>query len=68
MTKRKDNIDLLQEAVYFFLDRGAAINLIGDAEAPEFKIEGAALSASQMILKAYTAGMAEQSKMFDPGA
>ncbi|GJD72535.1 hypothetical protein [Methylobacterium goesingense] len=54
------DITLLQEAVYFLLDRGAAIELVGDAEAPEFEVEGEAVTVSQVILKAYAAGMAEQ--------
>lgn len=60
MTGMEADMALLQEAVYFLLDRGAAIELIGDAETPEFEIEGEAVTVSQVILKAYAAGMAEQ--------
>jgi hypothetical protein len=50
---------LLQRAVYHLLDRGERIELVGDGQDPTFEIDGQAISANQVIIRAYALGMAE---------
>ena len=50
---------LLQRAVYYLLDQGAPIELVGDAQDQQFEIDGQPVTGSQVILKAYAIGMAE---------
>lgn len=65
MADAETDMALLKDAVYHLLERGTQIELVGDGETPEFEIEGEAVSSSQVILKAYAAGMAEA---VSPGA
>lgn len=50
---------LVQRAVRYLLEQGAAINLIGDTDVPSFEIAGEPVSVSQVVLRAYAAGMAD---------
>lgn len=60
MTMTDSEVDeaLLRRAFRYLLEQGAPINLLADAEVPAFEMEGRSVSASQVVLKAYAAGMA----------
>jgi hypothetical protein len=57
-----DEVDetLLKQAVRYLLEHGASIDMNGEAEVPTFEMEGQSVSASQIVLKAYAAGMADE--------
>jgi hypothetical protein len=59
MTDHSFDETLLRQAVRFLLDHGASIDMTGDADAPVFEMAGETVSASQVILRAYAAGMAD---------
>ena len=50
---------LLKQAFPYLLEQGEPIKLIGETEAPTFEMAGRSVNASQVVLKAYAAGMAE---------
>ncbi|POR42687.1 hypothetical protein [Methylobacterium sp. V23] len=49
---------LLRQAFRYLLEQGEPIKLIGEAEVLAFEMAGRSVSASQVVLKAYAAGMA----------
>jgi hypothetical protein len=56
-----DEVDeaLLKQAVRYLLEHGASIDMTGDADMPVFEMAGETVSASQIVLKAYAAGMGD---------
>lgn len=56
-----DEVDetLLRKAVRYLLEQGAPLKLIGEAEVSGFEMGGQTVGASQVILRAYAAGMAD---------
>jgi len=56
-----DEVDeaLLKQAVRYLLEHGASIDLIGDTDVQAFEMAGETVSASQVILRAYAAGMGD---------
>lgn len=61
MTMPDNEVDdaLLRQAFRYLLEQGEPIKLIGEAEVPAFEMAGRAVNASQVVLKAYAAGMAD---------
>lgn len=61
MTMAEHDVDvaLLRRAVRHLLEQGAAISLIGDTDVPAIEMAGVPVSASQVILRAYAAGLAD---------
>lgn len=59
MTDQAVDDALLRQAVRYLLEEGVSIDLIGDTDVPAFEMAGQAISASQVILRAYAAGMAD---------
>jgi hypothetical protein len=61
MTMADNEVDdtLLKQAFRFLLERGEPIKLIGEAAVPAFEMAGQPVNASQVVLKAYAAGMAD---------
>lgn len=53
------DMTLLRQAVRYLVEQGAPIKLIAEAEVLAFEIEGRSVTASQVVLKAYAAGMAD---------
>lgn len=59
MADNQVNDALLKQAFRYLLEQGEPIKLTCQAEVPAFEMEGQPISASQVVLKAYAAGMAD---------
>ena len=59
MTEYHVDETLLRQAVRYLLEQGVSIDLIGDTDVPAFEMAGETVSASQVILRAYAAGMGD---------
>jgi len=59
MTDHAVDETLLRQAVRILLEHGASIDMIGDTDVPVFEMAGETVSASQVILRAYAAGMGD---------
>jgi hypothetical protein len=59
MTEHHVDDTLLRQAVRFLVENGASIDITGDTDAPLFEMAGEAISPSQVILRAYAAGMGD---------